>query len=63
MPETTSEGLKELFEANGAGFKPVSYSNAPFVIRDVYTVSNCRVTAISIPVYKTLSMDDGGNFF
>ena len=62
MPEKVSSTLKDLFENRKTEFLTASMANSPFVIRDVHTVSNCRLVSITIPVLKTLAADKDGNF-
>ena len=62
MPEAVSAEMKSLFEAKEADFKTTATSSNPYVIRDVYNISNCGVKSISIPVIKTGEADDNGDF-
>jgi len=62
LPKDVSARLKVLFESGAATFSAFSPSVGPFAIRDLYTISNCRIKSITIPVYKTLSADRNGNF-
>ena len=63
MPELVYAELKNIFESKGASFAAYTYSNAPFAIRDVYSISDCKVLSISIPIMKTLDADENGNFY
>ncbi|MBQ9783463.1 MAG: hypothetical protein IJW44_02980 [Clostridia bacterium] len=62
MPLAVSAQMKQIFESQSAEFITYSYGSCPYVIRDVYTISNCRLLSISIPVSKTLAADANGNF-
>ena len=62
MPENVSATLKDLFENRKAQFLTVNFANSPFVIRDVNTISDCRLLSITIPVSKTLAANGDGNF-
>ena len=62
MPEAVSAEMKSLFEECEAEFKTIDTMNNPYVIRDVYNISNCKVRSISIPVIKTGETDDNGDF-
>lgn len=59
MPEAVSEQLRAIFEAQMAEFKTFNYGSAPYVIRDVYTVTDCRLLSISVPVAQTGNSSSG----
>ena len=61
LPADVYSRMKVLFETGAGKFSAYPTGQAPFVIRDLYTVSNCRVNSISIPVYQTLGTDVDGN--
>lgn len=62
MPEHVSAQMKDIFENQKASFITYTYGSCPYVIRDVYTISNCKLLSISIPVSKTLAADENGDF-
>ncbi len=62
LPKDATARLKVLFESGAATFNSFSPSAGPFAIRDLYTISDCRIKSITIPVYKTLAKDANGNF-
>lgn len=64
MPDALSDEMKALFEAKptSAAFASVNLSTGPYAPADVFTISDCKVTSITIPVYKTLAADKDGNF-
>ena len=59
MPEAVSEQLKTIFEGQMAEFKTFRYDDAPYVISDVYTVTDCRLLSISVPVAQTGNSSSG----
>ena len=61
LPAGVYSQMKVLFETGAGNFKAYPTASAPFAIRDLYTISNCRVNSISIPVYQTLGTDVNGN--
>ena len=63
MPESVSSQMKDLFENQKAKFITYTYGSSPYVIRDVYTISNCKLLSITIPVSKTLSADGNGDLY
>ena len=62
LPKSAVQRLTVLFESGASKFASFSPSVGPFAIRDVYTISDCRIKSITIPVYKTLAADSSGNF-
>ena len=64
MPESLVTEMKSLFEATptSSAFASVSLSTGPYAPADVFTISDCKVTSITIPVYKTYKADSEGNF-
>ena len=62
MPTNISEGLKTMFEQQTASFTTFSYGSCPYVMRDMYVISDCRLLSISVPVSKTLAADANGDF-
>ena len=62
MPASLSSSLKTMFETGEAPFSTFSYGSCPYVIRDVYTLSDCRLLSISIPVSQTKTVGGDGNF-
>ena len=64
MPEEFAAEFKDIFEkkTSSSSFAALSLSSAPFSPADLFNISNCTVTSITIPVYKTLSADADGNF-
>jgi hypothetical protein len=62
LPKSAVQRLTVLFESGASKFASFSPSVGPFAIRDVYTISDCRIKSITIPVYKTLAADKSGNF-
>lgn len=63
MPADIFAQMKTYLEGGEAGFFPFeNRANAPFVSTDMYTLSNCRVKSITIPVYSTGAADTDGNF-
>ena len=62
MPASVSAKMKDIFENREATFITYSYGSCPYVIRDVYTISNCKLLSITIPVSKTLAVNSRGNF-
>ena len=62
MPENVSSELKRLFEGREIEFKAINTTSNPYVIRDVYNISNCGVKSISIPVISTEDADENGDF-
>ena len=62
LPKDVSARLKVQFESGCSPFSAFSAGVGPFAIRDLYTISNCRIKSITIPLYKTLNADKNGNF-
>ena len=63
MPADIYAQMKAYFESEEAGFYPYEdRTNAPFVSTDMYTLSNCKVKSITIPVYSTGKLDKEGSF-
>lgn len=62
LPTDLSAKIKEAFEKKQSTFNDYGASSAPYAMGDVFTVSDCRLLSISIPVYKTGASDSDGNF-
>lgn len=62
LPEEISEAIYSSFLAQGSSFSKLDISKAPYTFSDVYTVSNARVTSITIPVMATGVADENGNY-
>ena len=62
LPEQISEAIYSSFLAQGSSFSKLDISKAPYTFSDVYTVSNARVTSITIPVMATGAADENGNY-
>ena len=63
MPAEVFAQMKTYFESEEMGFSPCNDSvNAPLVSTDVLVLSDCRVKSITIPVYKTGTADENGDF-
>ena len=68
LPENVSAALALALEQEPANFADASAKKTdeadrvPYVINDVFTLSDCRVKSITIPVHHTGKADRGGNF-
>ena len=63
FPSEISSLLYTEFEKRADGFKELNTNYAPFCYTDVYTITDCRLLSITIPVMKTLEPVDGKFFF
>ena len=61
LPSHIFTQIKEVFEGKQATFSDYGATSAPYALGDVFTVSNCRLLSITIPVYKTGALDSEGN--
>ena len=61
MPEDTYTKLKTIFEEKEASFAKFTTATAPYAIRDIYTVSNCKLKSITVPVVSTGAADANGD--
>ncbi len=62
LPENIRTKIEELYVGGKGQFTNYSSASAPYTIRDLITISNCRVKSITIPVFMTLKTDADGNF-
>lgn len=62
MPDGFFEKIATLFEEKGADFSCLTASYAPYTVRDSYTFGAGRVHKISLPVYRTMTPDDRGDY-
>ncbi len=62
LPEKLSKELAERFEGKTSSFKAVYLASGPFAFQDVYTISDCKIVSITIPVMNLYSTDDNGDF-
>lgn len=56
------ETITEMFESNNSLFSCYVTNTAPFAIRNTMAISDCKLLSITIPVYKTLTADENGDF-
>lgn len=61
LPLRVSKGMKNYLENTTTAFNGFTYGSAPFVMQDVYTISDCRLLSISIPVLGTGATDANGD--
>lgn len=63
VPTNVYEQMKSYFESTESGFSAYEKrEKAPFVSTDVFTLSDCKVKSITIPVFSTGKADKSGNF-
>lgn len=62
LPEEIEAEVKASFEGKKGEYREYPADYAPYAICDVYTLSDGRITSLTIPVYKTGEADDEGNF-
>ena len=63
LPEKLMEKMKLGFERSDKSyFSAADANDAPYALMDVFTLTNCRVKSITVPVFKTLNTDADGNF-
>lgn len=62
LPEDVSEALFDAFEAKSDVFSVMTMTNMPYSYTDVFTISNCRIKSITIPVARTKSANANGEF-
>ncbi|MBQ8850319.1 MAG: hypothetical protein IJ011_08330 [Clostridia bacterium] len=61
LPEAVSSAIKSGLENKTTSFSAFNMNNAPYAYHDVYTLSNCRVLSVTIPVMQTGEIDADGN--
>ena len=62
LPSNLSKQVRTIFEGKQDTFNDYSASSAPYSMSDVFSISNCRLLSITIPVCKTGAIDFKGNF-
>ena len=65
LPDSLMKSMKHGFEDNNGDksyFSAAKAGEAPYALMDVFTLTNCRVKSITVPVFKTLNTDADGNF-
>ena len=62
MPESVMTSLTAMLETDNVVFDTLSLGAAPYAFRDVYAISDCRLTSITIPVMRTINKDASGDF-
>lgn len=62
MPESVVTSLTDMLENQNVVFNTLQLGAAPYAIRDVYAISDCKLLSMTLPVMKTGKKDGGGNF-
>ena len=62
LPADVSAAIYSSFEAKASSFGKFDIAKAPYTYTDVYTVSDAKVTSITIPVMATGAADENGNY-
>ena len=62
LPSSLAQTLATGFEGKNSQFAAINMSNAPYTFTDVYTISDCKLLSVTIPVMNTLNTDSDGNF-
>lgn len=62
LPADVSSAIYASFEEKASSFSKFDTAKAPYTFTDVYTVSDARVLAVTIPVMATGAADENGNY-
>lgn len=62
MPAGLMDEVGTLLQSAPTSFDILSTANAPYAFRDVYTLSDCTLLSVTLPIRQTLAKDKNGNF-
>ena len=62
IPASVSAEVKTIFEGKGDSYTPLTASEAPYALHNIYAIGNLTLKSITIPVYETKSTDGNGDF-